>query len=243
MTKREREGSITNDDYDSQSLEVARQVGSELFTNLLLDDLVIDSGSKPDVNNVARGSDQPCCPDCFTHAMVDDSRRIFPRSVLQADTIIVSCGPANVERTSWSTQRFPKFWGLRDEFPGHSGRLRPVSLKYGGQLPWSARRSFIMDDRLQKARRGPDCDEKRGRHVGRNPRITRDPWITMSCTAVCMTAGPDSFRVKKNVVIMVCKNGRRRSVANAELWSNTSTRYGRLPHSVSLLHLSELDFL
>ena len=44
--------------------------------------------------------------------MVDDSCRIFPRSVL---TIIVSCGLANFERTSWSTQRCNKFWGLRDE--------------------------------------------------------------------------------------------------------------------------------
>ena len=87
---------ITIDDYDSQSLEVARQVGTGMFTiridhfvhddyvcNLLLDDLVIDV--KPDVNNVARGPHQPCSPDCFTHAMVDDSRRAFPRSVLQAD--------------------------------------------------------------------------------------------------------------------------------------------------------------
>ena len=41
---------------------------------------------------------------------------------------------------------------------------------------------------------------------------------------------------------MICKNGRRRSVANAELWSKTLTRYGRLLHSVSPWHLSELDF-
>ena len=47
--------------------------------------------------------------------MVDDSPRIFPRSVLQADTIIVTCGLANFERTSWSTQRFLPIWGLRDE--------------------------------------------------------------------------------------------------------------------------------
>ena len=107
MTKRVREGSITIDDNKSQSLEVARQVGTRLFTiridhfehddyvcNPLLDGLVIDSGAKPDVDNVARGPDQPCSPDCFTHAMVD-SRRIFPRSVLEADTITVSCGLAS----------------------------------------------------------------------------------------------------------------------------------------------------
>ena len=109
MTKRMREGSITIDDYDSQPLEVARQPGTRLSTiridhfkhdafvcNLPLDDLVIDSGAQP-------------------HAMVLDSRRIFPRSVLQADTIVVSCGLANFECTSWSTQCCHKYWGLRDE--------------------------------------------------------------------------------------------------------------------------------
>ena len=49
------------------------------------------------------------------------------------------------------------------------------------------------------------------------------------------------FLSGKNVVI-ICKSGRRRPVAHAELWSNTLTRDGRLLHSVSLLHLSELDF-
>ena len=41
---------------------------------------------------------------------------------------------------------------------------------------------------------------------------------------------------------MICRSGRHRSVANAELWSNTLARCGRLQHSVSLLHLSEWDF-
>ena len=83
--------------------------------NVLLDNLVIDAGAESEVNNVARGPDQPCSSDCFTHGMVDSSCRIFPRSVLQADTIIVSCGPANSERTSWSMQRCHKFWRLRDD--------------------------------------------------------------------------------------------------------------------------------
>ena len=47
--------------------------------------------------------------------MVFNSGRIFPRSVLQADTIVVSCGLANFERASWSTQRCHKIWGLRGE--------------------------------------------------------------------------------------------------------------------------------
>ena len=54
MTKRVRDGSITLDDYDALSLEVARQVGTGLFMirtdhliyngyvcNLMLNDLVI----------------------------------------------------------------------------------------------------------------------------------------------------------------------------------------------------------
>ena len=41
--------------------------------------------------------------------------RPFPRSVLQADTIIVSCGLANFEVTTWSKHRCHKFWSLRKE--------------------------------------------------------------------------------------------------------------------------------
>ena len=76
MTKRLREGSITIDDYDSQPLEVVRQPWTRLSTmridhfvhddyvcNFPLDDLVIDSGAQPNVNNVARGPDQRCSPD------------------------------------------------------------------------------------------------------------------------------------------------------------------------------------
>ena len=122
MTKREREHSITLDDYDPQSSEVARQLGTESFLiridhsvhddyvcNFLLDDLVISSGTKPDVSNVARGPDQQRSLDCFTHAMIDDSCRVLPRCVFQADTIIVSCGLRNFECTSWSKQRSHKF--------------------------------------------------------------------------------------------------------------------------------------
>ena len=50
------------------------------------------------------------------------------------------------------------------------------------------------------------------------------------------------FLLGKNVVIMICKSGRHRAVANAQLWSNTLTRYGRIQHSVYLLRLSDLDF-
>ena len=54
--------------------------------------------------------------------------------------------------------------------------------------------------------------------------------------------GMHRFFSDKNVVLMICRSGRHRSVASAELWSNTLTRCGRRQHSVSLLHASELDF-
>ena len=34
------------------------------------------------------------------------------------------------------------------------------------------------------------------------------------------------FLSRQNIVIMICRDGRYRSVANAEMWSNTLTRYG-----------------
>ena len=71
MTKRVRDGSITLDDYDAQSLEVARQVGTGLFMirmdhliyndcvgNPLLNDLVIVFDDEPGIDSTARDSDQ-----------------------------------------------------------------------------------------------------------------------------------------------------------------------------------------
>ena len=54
--------------------------------------------------------------------------------------------------------------------------------------------------------------------------------------------GMSRFLSGNGVVIMIRKSVRRRSVANAESWSKTLTRYDRLLRSVSLLHLSELGF-
>ena len=118
MTKRVRDGSVTLDDYDSQSLEVARQVGTGLFViridhliyndyvcNLLLNDLVIDFDDEPGVDSTAGHSDQTKSPDCFTHATVNLCGCEIPRNVLQADTSVVSCGRANFEESSWSTHR------------------------------------------------------------------------------------------------------------------------------------------
>ena len=118
MTKRVRDGSITLDDYGAQSLEVAPQVETGLFMiridhliyndymcNPLLNDLVIDLDDEPVIDSTARDSDQSNFPDCFTHAMVNVRGCEIPRNVVQADTIVVSCGLANFEQSSWSTHR------------------------------------------------------------------------------------------------------------------------------------------
>ena len=78
MTKRVRDGSITHDDYDAQSLEVVRQVGTGLFMirighlmyndcvcNPLLNDLVIVFDDEPGIDSTARDSDQSNFPRLF----------------------------------------------------------------------------------------------------------------------------------------------------------------------------------
>ena len=54
--------------------------------------------------------------------------------------------------------------------------------------------------------------------------------------------GMSRFFSSRNIVIMICRSGRHRSVANAEWW-NTLTRYSGRQHFVSLLHLSDPGFL
>ena len=96
MTKRVRDGSITLEDYDAQSLEVARQVGTGLLIiridhlvyndyvcNPLLNDLVIDFDDEPGIDSTARDSDQTNSPDCFTHVIVNVRGCEIPRNVLK----------------------------------------------------------------------------------------------------------------------------------------------------------------
>ena len=49
-------------------------------------------------------------PDCLTRAVVNVRGCDIPRNVLQADTVVVSCGLANFEQSSWSQHRRHEFW-------------------------------------------------------------------------------------------------------------------------------------
>ena len=91
----------------------------------------------------------------------------------------------------------------------------------------------------------PDNDRSLRKHIGRNPKIVRSILESENYHALHgrLYDGMRRFFSDKNTVIMICRSGRHRSVANAELWSNTLTRCGRRQHSVSLFHSSEQDFL
>ena len=89
-----------------------------------------------------------------------------------------------------------------------------------------------MDDRLQKVRRS----RQRQKHMGRNPRITKSILESENYHALHsrLFHGMHWFFSSRNIVIVICRSGRHRSVANAELWSNTLTRCRRHRHFVSL---------
>ena len=95
MTKRVRDGSIL--------------INNDFVRNTLLNDLVIDFDDELGIDSTARDSRQLNFPDCFTHAMVNVRGCEIPRHVLQADTIVVNCGLANFEQSSWSTHRRHEF--------------------------------------------------------------------------------------------------------------------------------------
>ena len=90
----------------------------------------------------------------------------------------------------------------------------------------------------------PDNDRSLRKHIGRNPKIMKSILESGNFHELHgrLYDCKHRFFSNKNIVIMTCRSGRHRSVANAELWSNTLTRCSRRQHSVSLLHLSELDF-
>ena len=109
-------------------------------------------------------------PDCFTQAMIDGSR-IFPRSVLQDNTIIVSYGLANFERNSWSTQRCHKIWELRDELATMADYDKFLeSFKDNCPGASDGRSVWIIDcEKLDFS----DQDKNLEIHAGRNSRIMK----------------------------------------------------------------------
>ena len=254
MTKRVHAGSITLDDYDAQSLAVARQVGTSPFViridhliyndyvcNPLLNDLVIDFDDEPGVDSPARDSDQSKFFGCATHAIVNVRCCEIPRSVLQADTIVVSCGLANFAQSSWSAHRRHEFWGTHEELDtkeDYDKFVRNFTDNYpemcDGRSIWTIDCTKFDD---------PDNDRSLRKHIGQNPRIRKSILESENYHALHsrLYDGMHWFFSSRNIVIMICRSGRQRSVANAELWSNTLNRCSRHQHSVSLLPLSELD--
>ena len=173
--------------------------------------------------------------------MIDDSR-VFPRSVLKADTIIVSCGLTNSERISWSMQPCHKIWELRGE-PGTTADYDKFLENFEDNHPGACdgRSVWMVDcEKLDDS----DQDKNLEVHAGRNSRTMKSFLGSKDYHEQHghLYVGISRFFSANNVLIMVCKSGCHRSVANAESWSNMLTRHGRLLHSVSLLHSSKLDF-
>ena len=81
-------------------IRIDHLIYNDYVCNPLLNDLVIDFDDELGVDSAARDSDQPNFPDCFTHAMVNVRCCEIPSNVLQADSIVVSCGQANFEQSS-----------------------------------------------------------------------------------------------------------------------------------------------
>ena len=109
-------------------------------------------------------------PDCFTHAMFNVRSCEIPRSVLQADTIVVSCGIANFEQSSWSTHRRHEFWGrTHGELhtrEGYDKFVRSFKDNYPGMC--DGRSIWTIDCRKFD---DPDNNRSLRKHTGRNPRI------------------------------------------------------------------------
>ena len=119
--------------------------------NPLLSDLVINFDDEPGIDSTARDSRQFNFSDCFTHAMVSVRGCEIPRNVLQADTLVVNCGLANFEQSSWSTHRRHEFWGMNGE-PRTNKDYDKFVHSFKDNYPGMWRWSFNMDDRLQKDR-------------------------------------------------------------------------------------------
>ena len=93
----------------------------------------------------------------------------IPRNVLQADSIVVSCGLANFEQSSWSTHRRHEFWGTHEEFhtkEDYDKFVRSFKNNYSGMC--DGRSIWTIDCRKFD---DPDNNWSLRKRIGRNPRI------------------------------------------------------------------------
>ena len=139
--------------------------------NPLLDDLVIDFDDEPGVVSTARDSDQTNSLDCFTHAMVNVRGCEIPRNVLQADTIVVSCGLPNFEQSSWSTHCHHGFWGTHGEPRTKEDCDKFVHSFEDNYLGICKDHSMRMIDCRQFD--DPDNDRSMRKLISWNPKITK----------------------------------------------------------------------
>ena len=95
----------------------------------------------------------------------------IPRNVLQADTIVVSCGLANFEQSSLSTHRRHEFWETHEELrteEDYDKFVRSFKDNYTGMYKESS--MWTIDCRRFD---DPDNDRSMRKHIGRNPKIMR----------------------------------------------------------------------
>ena len=150
----------------------------------------------------------------------------------------MSCGLANFEQSSWSTHRRHEFLGTHEEQrtnEDYDKFVRSFKDSYTGMC--KGRSIWTIDCRKFD---DPDNDRSMRNRIGRNPKIMKSVLESGNYHALHdrLYDGMHRFFSDKNIVSMVCRSRRHRSVANAELWSNTLTRCSRRQHSASLLHLS-----
>ena len=142
-----------------------------------------------------------------------------------------------------STRRRHKFWGCHDELETEANYDKFVD-SFEDNYPGvgNGRSIWMIDCRKSE---DPDCDMSLRTHVGPNPRIMRSIMESKNSHELHSRQydAMSRFFSSQNIAIMPCRSRRHRSVVNAELWSNTLGRHSRRQRSVSLLHLSELDFL
>ena len=99
----------------------------------------------------------------------------------------------------------------------------------------NGRPAWLMDCRDLN---DPGCGKLLKRHVGKNPRIMNSSMASPGYHELHSRLYEDMSRLisRQNIVIMICRDGRYRAVANAEMWTNTLTelteRFERFDKSV-----------